>query len=350
MRKKGTILATLFLLLIVGWGISQLVRLSPFLLQLLFDRNIALRKTDGNINLLAMGISGGTNEGPELTDTIIFVSLNPEKNVVTLLSIPRDLWIPQVKERVNTLYAIGGLTLSKREIATVLHQPIEYAVVVDFEGFVKAIDLMGGLDIAVERTFDDYEYPIEDKREDLCGRNIDEATQLLATQEATLVFPCRYQYVHFEKGKTHMDGKQALIFVRSRNAKGPEGSDFARSVRQQKVIKAFRDKLFSTRILFNPIAITSLYTVLSKSIVTDIKHSEFDDFIRLAEKMKNAELRSFTIDSQDSASKKKGLLTNPPITDFDGKWVLIPRTGEGNYKEIHEYVSCLLSLAVCEIK
>ena len=68
-----------------------------------------------------------------------------------------------------------------------------------------------------------------------------------------------------------MDGKTALTFVRSRHAEGEEGSDFARSKRQEKIIQAFKDKLFSFQTIINPAKIISLYDILKDSIDTDIK-------------------------------------------------------------------------------
>lgn len=338
MRRKVTIVFILVLLFVAGWVV-----------QLVFDRTIQLRGANGNIQVLLLGISGGTHQGPELTDTIIFASINPAKNKVALISLPRDLWIPELSEKINAVYAIGNQTdkqggrkLTKKIVTEVLNQPVGYVFVIDFDGFVKAVDLIGGLDIVVDTTFDDYEYPIEEKQDDLCGRTPQQATKLIATQGASLVFPCRYQHVRFEKGNSWMDGKKALTFVRSRNAEGEEGTDFARSLRQQKVIKAFRDKLFSNTTLFRPLTIVNLFTLVSKSVRTDVVPSEFDDFLKLAEKMKGAEMQSFVIDS--------GLLINPPLSEFGGRWVLLPKAKEGNFKEVQDYVSCVVAFAKrCEI-
>lgn len=338
MRRKVIIVLVLVLVFVAGWVV-----------QLVFDRTIQLRRASGNINVLLLGISGGTHEGPELTDTIIFASLNPAKNKVALISLPRDLWIPKLSEKINAVYAIGnqtdkqgGMKLTKKIVTEVLNQPVGYVFVIDFTGFVKAVDIIGGLDIVVDATFDDYEYPIEEKKDDLCGRTPEEATKLIATQGASLVFPCRYQHVRFEKGSSQMDGKQALTFVRSRNAKSEEGTDFARSLRQQKVIKAFRDKLFSKTVLSRPLTIVNLSTVVSKSVRTDVAPSEFDDFLKLAEKMNGAEMQSFVIDS--------GFLINPSLSEFGGRWVLLPKTKEGNFKEVQDYVSCIVAFEkLCKI-
>ncbi len=328
----------------------------PVLLQLLFTKEIELKKADHSINILLLGIAGGTHDGPDLTDTMMFASIDTNKNRVTLVSIPRDLWVPELKAKINTAYAAGnnqekngGLTLSKVVVSKVVGQPIDYVLAIDFQGFVKAVDLVGGLDIDVVRTFDDYEYPIEEKREDLCDQTLEEATLRIATESALIVFPCRYEHIHFDKGIQHMDGARSLIFVRSRYAEGEEGTDFARSQRQQKILYAFKEKIFSLGTILNPIKLTSLYTILSESINTNIQQSEFDDFVKLIQKVKNAKISSSVIELEDKKKNKPGLLINPPLEDFNGSWVLIPRKGNGDFSEIQKYISCLRMSDSCSI-
>ena len=148
-----------------------------------------------------------------------------------------------------------------------------------------------------------------------------------------------------------MNGETALEFVRSRHATQTiEASDFARSKRQEKVIKAFKDKALSLQTLLNPGKVISLYTTLQGSIDTDIKQSEFDDFIRLAEKMKSAKIQSIVIDQGDDQTQRSGLLINPPSTgDYGYAWTLIPRTGNGNFSEIQSYISCQINKGNCSV-
>ena len=147
-----------------------------------------------------------------------------------------------------------------------------------------------------------------------------------------------------------MDGETALEFVRSRHAVGTEGSDFSRSKRQEKVIKAFKDKILSAQTLINPAKILSLYNVLRGSIDTDIKQDEFDDFVRLAQKMKQTRINSAVIDIGDDKVQRPGLLIHPPITsDYNLEWVLIPRIGNGNFTEIQKYIDCEIETGNCSV-
>ncbi len=347
------------LFFIVVLGIEVIIKggnLSPLLFQVIFNKNIDLKKTDQHtINILLLGIGGGKHEGPNLSDTLIFASLNIKESKVTLVSLPRDVWSFDVDGKINTAYAKGelkkeggGLVLAKTVASKITGQNIDYGVVIDFSGFVKAVDLVGGLDINVDKTFDDYEYPITGREDDPCDNKEEDLDKLATVSSQLEAFPCRYEHLHFDKGMNHMDGETALKFVRSRHAKGSEGTDFARSQRQEKVIKAFMDKIFSLQIIFNPTKIVGLYNAVGQSVDTDIKDNELDDFIKLAQKFQKAKLQSVVIDYGDQENDRGGLLTHPPISEkYNFEWTLVPRIGERDYSEIHEFIRCRLTQEEC---
>jgi LCP family protein required for cell wall assembly len=348
-----------FLLLTIGAYIFyKVISYAPVAYELIFKKDIELKQDEKkNINMLLLGIGGGQHDGPLLTDTIIFMSINPEENRVTLVTIPRDLWVPELQAKINTAYAYaeqkkpgGGLILTKRIVGKILNQDIDYGFRIDFNGFIRAIDMVGGIDIDVERTFDDYEYPISGKETDTCGYEGEEFEKRATAEGQLEAFPCRYEHLHFEKGYQHMDGETALKYVRSRHAQGPEGTDFARSKRQEKVINAFKEKVFSAETFLNPIKLVSLYDIFKDSIDTDIKQEEYADFVKLAEKMKDAKIESFVLDVGDDAQGRLGLLMNPtPSEEYKFQWVIVPRAGNGNYREIQEYVLCLVEKQNCKI-
>lgn len=360
-RKRVFVALVVFFLIIVGLIIFSVGKFVPALFQLAFEKEIQLKETkEKRVNILLLGVGGGNHEGPDLTDTIILASIDPEAQKVTLVSIPRDLWIPELSAKVNTAYYFGnkeekGLLLAKATISKLLGQQIDYAIKIDFDGFVKAVDMMGGLDIDVANTLDDYSYPIEGKETDPCEKTEEEIIDLTA-QIATgaaqdfEAFPCRYEHLHFDPGPQHMDGVTALKYVRSRHGVGQEGSDFARSKRQEKVITAFKDKLFSAGTLLNPVKLTNLGSVLAGSIETDIKENEYDDFVKLAKKVQNGIIDSVALDIGDASEERYGLLYNPlPSEEFRGAWVLVPRIGNGDYSEIQQYVGCRIENMLCEV-
>lgn len=357
MRRKILIIIAASLLIIFGRILIDVIKLSPVFFQYLFSRDIVLKKSDENINLLLLGIAGGTHQGPNLTDTIILMSINPAENKVTLVSLPRDLWVPDVGGKINTAYAVGegkrkggGLILAKAVVAKILGQPIDYGLRIDFNGFVKAIDLVGGIEVDIERTLDDYEYPIAGKEDDPCGHTEEELITLATASSQLDAFPCRYKHIHFDKGRQSFNGEKALEFVRSRHAKGEEGTDFARSKRQEKVLVALKDKVFSIQTILNPGKIFGLYGILKDNLDTDIREEEFDDFARLAQKLKSAKITNAVLDYGDKEKNRPGLLMNPlPSPDYENQWVLIPRVGNGNFLEIQKYVECEIKKGNCSI-
>lgn len=366
-RRKKKSIRTIALLLggvIVSFFIVRilltLVSYAPVAYQFAFNRNIELKTTgDQRVNILLLGIGGGAHDGPNLTDTIIFASIDPKQKKVTMITLPRDLYIPTLNSKINKAYADGqeddkGLVLTKAVVAKVLGQKIDYGFRIDFNGFIKAVDYMGGLDVDVERTFDDFAYPIAGKEDELCGFE-EEAVASLSAQIATgsaqdsEFFPCRFEHLHFDSGSTHMDGITALKYVRSRHALGPEGSDFSRSKRQEKIVTAFKEKVFSAGTLLNPLTLLSLFDTFQSSIDTDIKKDEYDDFVKLAQKMRGASTKNYVIDTGSEQEDRPELLINPPVSfdQYGGAWVLVPKAGPNNYEDIQEYVRCLVEGMGC---
>lgn len=334
-----------------------------------------LKSTDNRVNVLLLGIAGGLHDGANLTDTIMVASYNLKTNQLFLFSIPRDLWLPSLKSKANAVYEIGssqnnGLGLSKTVMGNILGIPVHYALRVDFRGFVKALDVIDGIDVLVEKSFDDYQYPIQGKEGDLCGfeeKEIDfdqdQAKKLniepgkrkvliapdgnIATDSAEedkgiKYFSCRYEHISFDGGKTHMSGEIALAFVRSRHGTNGEGSDFARSKRQQMVLEAVRNKILSLETLANPQRMGDLVKTFGKSIDTDIAVKDALEFYKLSGKLDKT--YNFVID--DSLKKglpdgRTSLLIRPRSADYGGAYVLVSQ--DDDFSIIHGYVRKILT-------
>lgn len=362
-RKRVLLAFLMFFAILAGIVLVNAAKYFPALWGLAVEPEIQLKATkERTINLLILGVGGGTHDGPNLTDTIIFASVDPNTKRAVLVSLPRDLWVPDLKAKINTVYAFAeekeegkGLTVAKAMVSKMLGQQIDYAVKIDFKGFVQVVDLSGGLELDVENTFDDYEYPLSGKETDPCGLSEDQiasASAKIASGSASVVesFPCRYEHLHFDAGPTKMDGDTALKYVRSRHGTGKEGSDFARSKRQEKVITAFKDKMLAADTLLNPVKVVGIVNALQESYETDIKENEYDDFVKLAQKMKGAKITSAIIDAGDMSEDRYGILINPTISrEFGNQWVLSPRAGNGDYSEIQEYVACLIKGSNCYV-
>ncbi len=223
---------------------------------------------EDRINVLVLGMPGKGKEGPYLTDTIILVSIKPSKGQTRIVSIPRDLVVPvsgQGLPKINKLNAIGevnesgsGGTYTSQTISKALDTPIHYYIRIDFSGFKDFINDIGGIEIEVEKSFTDYTFPDENYKT---------------------------RIVSFNQGKQTLDGERALQFVRSRHAAGSEGSDFARSKRQQKVLKAIQHKVLSWGFLWNVKTISNILDDFNEHVQTNLRGSEI---LRLANILKSS--------------------------------------------------------------
>jgi len=288
-------------------------------------------------NILILGKGGEGHEAPDLTDTMMFASVDHSDSSVTLISLPRDIWITDMKTKLNSVYywgnkkqppvqrtsgpeeTGGGIILAKSTVEEILGQPIHYAVILDFSGFKKIIDVLGGVEVEVETTFTDNKYPIAGRENDLCGGRDPE-------------FKCRYETIRFEKGTQFMNGETALKFVRSRNAEGDQGTDFARAKRQQQVIAAIKGKVLSREILFSPKKLMELQEKVSESIETDIPAPA------------GAILARRFIQSKENITSKvlaEDLLIHPSTSPkYDNLYVFIPKIED--WSEVQTWVQCVL--------
>ncbi len=327
------------------------------------------------LNILLLGIAGPGHDGPNLTDTIIVASYDVSSHSVDLISLPRDLWAEHYKAKVNTLYQTGlqqgqGLDEAEKGIGEILGIKIPYGVRVTFAGFTKAVDLVGGIDVNVHKTFDDYAYPLEGKEEDLCGNkdleqtltedqakllglspgkhrvlldkddkiatiSADHETEIIYDPNSVLkFFPCRFEHIHFTEGVITMDGDTALKYVRSRHALGTEGSDFARSKRQQAVLQAFKDKVLSIKILTDPAKVVGLLKNFGASVEVDLPTAKTVTLIEYLKSIKTVNSRVI-----DFAGEWP-VLVHPSVGDYGGAWVLVPIGSD--LTVLHGYIQDLL--------
>jgi len=278
-------------------------------------------------NILLLGTGGGDHPGADLTDSIMLISANLVSGDTVLISLPRDIWIESLSAKLNTAYHFGedkkpggGLILVKSAVSEIINQPIHYAVVLDFSGFEQAINTLSGISINVPHGFIDAKYPIPGK-EDIQPESD------------------RYEKLEFLAGPQHMDGTTALKYVRSRNAEGEEGTDYARSQRQQKVILAFKDELFSLKNLFNFKKINTLFKIFKNSVKTDFPTGAYSDVLKLSLKIDKDNIRTGIIDQGSANEDIPALLYNPPPSLY-GQWVLIPINND--WQSVYNHVEEIL--------
>jgi LCP family protein required for cell wall assembly len=288
-----------------------------------------LKSTDSRINILILGIdkrSSGNVVTSVLTDTLLVASIGLNDNKMTLISLPRDLWVKSSLGyfgKINSVYAqrnASGDMLGPQGVtdvaSDVLGVPIHYHFVINFEVFKKIIDTLGGVDVQVENSFTDSEYPIEGKE----NAPLNE----------------RYETITFKKGVERMNGERALKYVRSRHGDGVEGTDFARSKRQQQVIIAIKDKLMTAQTIIDLPKLKELFTVYEEDVESNITAQDLVSFFSLYQRIDLQNLKRVVLDDR-SSFEEGGLLISPENRDeYGGAYVLIPRSGD--YSQIQAYV------------
>ena len=275
------------------------------------------------INILLLGIAGQGKPGGDLTDTIMIASIDTNTKKVALLSLPRDLHasIPDsnYSAKINSLYKYGlstnqGVEPLKKTIENITNLSINYYLIVNFSGFEKFIDDIGGINVEVQRDIYDPAYP---------GPN--------------------YSYETFEikKGFHSLDGATALKYARERH-NDPEG-DFGRAKRQQQVIQAAKNKVFSTKTLLNPFAINNLMDTLGENIKTDMTLDEINNFVKLSKNLDTQNINNAVVD----AWKEDSLLKVSHIFYENTRaFILVPRIG--NYTEIQDLAKNIFDLKILE--
>ena len=288
---------------------------------LLFPKASDIASFNGRTNLLVMGIGGIDHTAGDLTDTMIVASTSIEGKSVTLISLPRDLWMPDIRAKINSAYHYGGVEMAKAETQKATGVPIHFTVLIDFSGFVDIVDAIGGIEVNVERSFTDELYPISGRENDTCGGD--------------KTFKCRYEIITFNAGSQIMDGERALKFIRSRHSSGDEGTDTAREARTQKVLDAIKTRILSPQTLLDPFKDVAIINVARGSIKTDIDAKSLSILARSVFRGRNS-IKNELIPGD--------LLINPPISaTYDNQYVFIPKEGNGKWSEINSWVSSILS-------
>ncbi len=255
---------------------------------------------DGNVNIALLGYGGGTHDGTYLTDAIIIASINPKKGTMSMLSIPRDLYIKKPLGnygKINSLYEQSyyrykkDMDLAAKDVMGKLTEisgiPISYYAFIDFAGFEKFIDSLGGVEIDVPDAIVDTAYPGENN-----------------------------SYITFSisSGTQILDGSTALKYARSRHST----SDFSRSMRQQAIIQAVMDKAFAAKTVLNPARAKEMYSNFTAFIKTNLSLSETLRAIPYAGSLDHKASRQIAACGASSWQNAQAgcLLYTPPLEAF----------------------------------
>jgi len=328
-RKRKFFVLLVFLFIIAALGLSSskilsktnkiftnkentFVRIGKFLVS---NEKKLQGEDSGKVNILLLGMGGEGHEGPLLTDTMIVAQIDVETSEVILISIPRDFLVQLPKRgfsKINAAYAWAesatpgaGGEAAMQAAEKVTGFEIPYFASIDFKGFTKAVDHVGGLEIEVEKTFTDSQYP-------------DNRNWYLPP-------------VTFKKGMEHMDGTRALQFARSRKGNNGEGSDFARSARQKKILSAFKDKVKTLNIT-DAKTINNLLADFTDHFRTNLEPHELKRLGTLGEKISEENIYSLSLEPDGS------LICDALIEDYTNRaYVIQPCEGK-TLSDVHDYL------------
>ena len=192
-------------------------RTQPLAVKVDVPKNIELNKGVRNtVNVLVVGLDNV--DGGSRTDAIALAIFDADNMAVRVASIPRDsrVYIPKRGwDKINHAYVYGGIKLLRDTLVNLTGLPIDYFVKINYKSFPKIIDLIGGVDIYVEKRLNYTDYS---------GK----------------------LFINIPQGQQHMNGKTALGYVRFRH--DPKG-DIGRVERQQKFMNIVMQKLKSPAII-----------------------------------------------------------------------------------------------------
>jgi len=282
-----------------------------------------LKKSENNLtNILLLGAGGEDHDGGYLTDSLIVMTLNHDLGTVSLLSIPRDLYVKYTLEgrkrkgKINKVFMDAmnhwkfreGMSDKKemielsapvieKKISAIIGGNIDYALYIDFQGFVKIVDQLGGIEVNVEKKIYDSSYP---------GPNFS------------------YTVFKLDKGVQTLTGKTALKYVRSRH--GNSGGDFGRSYRQKKAIFALKEKALNSGVLTSPSQMKSILGIIDENFWTNMSWTEILSLVNFIKDLERNQIAMAGIKDMASTavSTNEWFLYTPPRDLFNGASVLLP--------------------------
>ena len=262
------------------------------------------------LNVLLVGSDQRSGESTFNTDTLIVASVEPETGQVAMFQVPRDMvdvpvpanarsvWGRVYRGKINSWYmqnrkrsdmwpgksdTARGFNSLKGLLGELYGLDIRYYVMVNFQGFRKVVNTLGGVQVNVQIPVYESTYPVGAGK---LGR------------------------IYIPAGPQHMTGREALIYARSRH----RSTDFDRGRRQQRVILSLREQMNAQAILAN---LPGLVDALKDSVKTDIKTGDLPKLLALAESVSTKDVRSFVFSpsfyATEFAQSDRGYIITPNV-------------------------------------
>ncbi|PDW04645.1 LCP family protein [Candidatus Viridilinea mediisalina] len=235
--------------------------------------------SQATLHILLLGTDARPDDlDPTRTDALVLVRIDRDRGQVSMLSLPRDLWVSYPtggQGRINAAYPIGevrfgaggGAALAKSTVGRLLGVEVDYFMLINFRGFETLIDEIGGIRVDVPYEIYDPTYPTED----------------YGTME-----------VHFDAGPQILDAERALIYVRTRHA----DSDFGRNQRQQQVLMAIFERIRERGLLMQLTSIDNYTRAMRGYIQTDLSRGMMFELAGFARTLNSDNILRYAIDSR----------------------------------------------------
>lgn len=282
------------------------------------------KEGDGRVNILLLGKGGFGHDGADLTDTLMVASIDSCQKEIGLLSIPRDMYVESPgggSMKINAVYALSkeaalydgatdveaekkGIEATEKVVEEVTGIPMHYYAMVDFEAFRKAIDTVGGVDV--------------NAKEEL--------------RDPTVAWENNWNPVLAKAGPNHFDGKQALLYARSRN--GSSRGDFDRAERQREILLALQNKVFNLGTFSNPVKLSQLFSAFGDHVQTNLSIDDITALYNVVGGVEDHKVVSISL-----ADPPNDFVTTDNI---GGLSVVVPKAGTYDYDAIHTYVRTVL--------
>lgn len=310
---------------------------------------------EDRINILLLGMRGADLPGGgNLADTIMLASIKPSEKKVSVISVPRDLYVTvpetQDKQKINYVHFYGeqkgegeGLEYMKKIIGEVTGLPVHYAASINFAGFKQLIDAIGGVEVTLEKAFDE---PMQFNEPHVCDsffnvptgeyenktkKYFSKDTQTYKTRIVKSYPLCSAPKESLEcggdfrlpAGKQTLSGEDALCYARSRVT----SNDFERAKRQQLIVQSVKNKLFSTEALMDFGSMMDILEALGNNTRSDMKLWEMQRLYDLYKEAPEEQIFQRVLENTE-----EGLLYHPE--ENGAGYILLPR-GD-NYDKIHE--------------
>jgi LCP family protein required for cell wall assembly len=237
----------------------------------------------GPLNLLVLGsdsrsgkdnaaLGGGPEDSGARSDTAMVVHIDAGRTKATVVSIPRDTLVTRPScplasggrtaaaygAMFNTAYELGGPVCAVKTVESITGLRMDHYLEVDFSGFAKLVDALGGVTVTTDQDIDD-----------------------------------DYSHLHLKAGTHHLNGTQALALARTRHGIG-DGSDLGRIGLQQNLVKALLTQVASTSLLTDPAGLYRFADALTGSLTTDTGLGSLPELIRLGESLRGLTAKNMT--------------------------------------------------------